>query len=142
MRASLATIVSSHGRSGSPSRKPGERAPRLDEPVLGGLLGFGGVLGDQHGGPEGDVLVRADERRVCVAIPVRARAISSPSVSARATNPHYSAGAKRFHHADASATAEGRITYCTDQAEPSEALRITSEEINAVLAATMPGEAS
>src|SRR4029450_12792538 len=47
-----------------------QRTPRLDESVLGGLFGFSGVLSDQHGGPEGDVLMRANERRIRVAIPV------------------------------------------------------------------------
>src|SRR5262249_42726460 len=46
-----------------------ERAVRLDEPVLRGLLGVGGVAGEQVGGAEGDPLVQAHELLVggCVA---------------------------------------------------------------------------
>ena len=57
MRASLATIWSSQGRKGAPRAEAAERPVGLDEAVLRGVLGVGGVAGDEVRGAEGDPLV-------------------------------------------------------------------------------------
>ena len=62
MRASLATIASSQGRNGAPAAEARQRPPRLEERVLGRLLGVVWVGAEHAGGPEGDGLVGADER--------------------------------------------------------------------------------
>jgi hypothetical protein len=46
-----------------------QRPVGLDEGVLRGLLGIGGVAGDQDSGAECDLLVAADELRVGVRVP-------------------------------------------------------------------------
>ena len=61
MRASFATMLSSHGRHGSPARNRAERAPRLQRAVLDGVLRVGRAAGDEVGHSECDLLVRANE---------------------------------------------------------------------------------
>ena len=50
------------GPHGSARAEARQGPPRLDEAGLGGVLGVGGVAGDQVRGAEGDLLVLGDER--------------------------------------------------------------------------------
>ena len=63
LRASLATIRSSHGRNGASIPEAGERGEGLEEPVLDGIGGIG-LRGDDVGGAHGKVLVAPYERLV------------------------------------------------------------------------------
>jgi hypothetical protein len=49
------------GTEGLARPEAAERAPRLEERVLDGVLGVGGGAGDDVGEPEGDLLVRCDQ---------------------------------------------------------------------------------
>ena len=63
LRASLATIRSSHGRNGASDPEAGEGGVGLEERVLDGIGGIG-LRGDEVGGAHGDVLVAPHERLV------------------------------------------------------------------------------
>ncbi len=85
--------------------------------------------------------MRADERRVRVAISVLGESDQFALGQRSSHQPALQRGGEK------GSTVLDLVAACvtavlTDQAEPSEALRITSEEIDAVLAATTPGEAS
>ena len=70
MRASFATIASSHGRNGAPSRKRPRARYALTKASCDDLLGVGGRARDDVCGAEGDRLVLADELLVVVEITV------------------------------------------------------------------------
>jgi hypothetical protein len=63
--AAVARLVGDDGEQPRPERRAvaeaSEGVERLDEALLGGVLGLGGVAGDQVSGAEGDPLVAANE---------------------------------------------------------------------------------
>ena len=69
----------------------------LDESILGGVLRIGGVAGDQVGGAEGELLVRADERGERRSVAAACLSTRSKSVGGlSATVSGTPAGAARF----------------------------------------------
>ena len=70
--AAVARLVGDDLQQPGPERRAraeaAERAPRLDEAVLRGLLGVGGVAGDHVGRAEGDALVCVHELLVGVRV--------------------------------------------------------------------------
>src|SRR3954466_15830411 len=92
LRASLATIVSSHGRSGAPSRKRPSARHAFTKPSCAASSASAGFWVISKAVRKAMSWWARTSAAYASASPAWARARSSPSVSARATTPSYNRG--------------------------------------------------